>query len=183
MKIIHCLLNVKFDVTTHGKQHPLFFEREHWQLVENHIYCLVKQQWQHIEIHPLLAKSALTAQGKLHPLISERAQWQHVENQTHYLVYYSDKRKTIHCLLSVHWKHMENQIHCFLREDWQHVETSSTAKWNSTDNVWKSIHCLLNVIWEHTKNRLEIGSSNMWKTYPLLSETAGVAYGNPSTAC
>ena len=154
MKIIHCLLNIKFDVTTHGKQHPLFFEREHWQLVENHIYCLVKQQWQHIEIHPLLAKSALTAQGKLHPLISERAQWQHVENQTHYLVYYSDKRKTIRCLLSVHWKHMENQIHCFLREDWQHVETSSTAKWNSTDNVWKSIHCLLNVIWEHTKKNI-----------------------------
>ena len=44
--------------------------------------------------------------------------------------------KTIHCLLNVHWKHVENQIHCFLREDWQHVETTSTAKWNSSDNIW-----------------------------------------------
>ena len=37
-------LPIKCDVTTHGKQHPLFLEREQWQLVENHIYCLVKQQ-------------------------------------------------------------------------------------------------------------------------------------------
>ena len=74
MKIIHCLLNVKCDVKTHGKKHPLSFEREQWQLVENHIYCLVKQQSQHIEIHPLLAKCVLTAQGKLHSLIFEREQ-------------------------------------------------------------------------------------------------------------
>ena len=145
MKIIHCLLNVKFDVTTHGKQHSLFFEREHWQLVESHIYCLVKNQWQHIEIHPLLAKCALTAQGKLHPLISEREQWQHVENQTHYSVHYSDKMENhpllINCALKTHGK--PNPL------VFERGQTTSTAKWNSSDNIWKSIHCLLNGICEH----------------------------------
>ena len=37
-------LPIKCEKTTHGKQHPLFLEREQWQLVENHIYYLVKQQ-------------------------------------------------------------------------------------------------------------------------------------------
>ena len=37
-------LPIRCDVTTHGKQNPLFLEREQWQLVENHIYYLVKQQ-------------------------------------------------------------------------------------------------------------------------------------------
>ena len=37
-------LPIKCEVTTHGKQHSLFLEREQWQLVENHIYYLVKQQ-------------------------------------------------------------------------------------------------------------------------------------------
>ena len=51
-------------VTTHGKQYPLFFESELQQHVENHIHCYMKQQLQHMEIHPLLIKWAMTTHGK-----------------------------------------------------------------------------------------------------------------------
>ena len=61
--------------------------------MENQIHCLVKQQWQHMEIHPVLTKCALTGQEKLYPLMFEREQWQHVENSIHCLVHFSDKMK------------------------------------------------------------------------------------------
>ena len=94
----HSLL-IKSAVKTNRKPNPLLFERGQWQHVENHIHCLVKQQWQHMEILPLLTKFALTAQEKLHPLMFERKQWQHVENPIHCLVHYSDKMEN-HPLLS-----------------------------------------------------------------------------------
>ena len=44
--------------------------------------------------------------------------------------------KTIRCLLSVQWNHMENQIHCFFEKgQWQHVESH--------------IHCLVKQQWQH----------------------------------
>ena len=36
------------------KLHPLLFKREEWQHEKNKIHCLVKQQWQHMEIYPHL---------------------------------------------------------------------------------------------------------------------------------
>ena len=143
---IHSLLT-KCALKVQEKLHSLMFEREEWQHVKNPIHCLVKEQWQHIEIHPLLAKCALTAQGKLHPLISEREQdsmWK-IRHTTQFITV--TRWKIIHCLLIVHWKHMENQIHWFLREDRQHPllsETAvttygnpSTAYWMWCENTWK----------------------------------------------
>ena len=101
---IHCLVHFSNKMDNH----PQLFERGQWQHVENHIHCLVKQQQQHIEIHPVLNKCALKAQEKLYPLMFEREQWQHVENQTHYLVHYSDKMENhpllIKCALKAHGK-------------------------------------------------------------------------------
>ena len=120
---IHCLVHFSDKM----ENYPLLFERGQWQHVENHIHCLVKQQWQHMEIHPVLNKCALKAQEKLHPLMFERELWQHVENPIHCLVHNSDNIwNTFHCLLSVLWKHAENQIHCFLRE--------------GSDSMWKTTH-------------------------------------------
>ena len=104
---------------------PLLFKIEQWQHVENHIHCLVKQQWQHMEI--------------IHCLLN--VMWQHMENNIHCSLKVSSDNmwkitstatwnsvyniwKSIHCLLNVLWQHMENNIHC----SW---------KWSS-DNMWKT---------------------------------------------
>ena len=55
-----------------------------WQHKETYIHCEVKQQEQHIEVHPLLTKYAVTtAQGKLHALLFEREWSQNMEIQIH----------------------------------------------------------------------------------------------------
>ena len=137
--------------------------------MENQIHCMVKQQWQHMEVHPLLIKSVVRTDGKLKPLFFEREQWQHVENYLSCFLNKSDNiSKTIHCLLSVRWQHTENKIHCFLREGSDNMwKTTSNAKWNSNDNIWKSIHCLLNVPWQQIWNNihcsLKVSSNNIWK--------------------
>ena len=83
---IHPLL-IKCDVAIHGKQHPLFFQREQWQHLENCIYCLVNSSDNICkEIHPLLIKCALKTHGKQHPFFVEIEQWQHAENHIHCLV-------------------------------------------------------------------------------------------------
>ena len=48
------LLFSKCAVTTQGKLHPLLFKKEEWQHEKSNIRCLVKQQWQHMEIYPFL---------------------------------------------------------------------------------------------------------------------------------
>ena len=65
---------IKCAVKTHGKTNPLLFKRGKWQHVENHIHCLLKQQWQYMEIYRLLTNCALTSQGKLHAHIFEKEQ-------------------------------------------------------------------------------------------------------------
>ena len=173
---IHCLVHYSDKM----ENHPLLFERGQWQHVENDIHCLVKQQWQHMEIHPVLTKFALKAREKLHPLMFERKLWQYVENPIHCLVLNSGNIwNTFHWFLSVLWKHAQNQIHCFLRE--------------GSDNMWKTTHtllsetavtacarepirCLLNVLWEQMENNihcfLKKRSDNMWKTVYTLCEAA-----------
>ena len=152
--------------------------------MENHIHCLVKQQWQHMEIYPLLTKCALTAQEKLHLLMFEREQWQHVENPIHCLVHYSDKMEShpllfqrgqwhvenhTHCLVEQQWRHMEmrpvptkctlkayEKLHplMFERELWQHVENPIHCLVHNSDNIWNTFHCLLNVLWKHAENQI-----------------------------
>ena len=66
--------------------------------VENHIHCLLKQQWQPMEVHPLLIKCLMTGQGKQNPLLFDREQW----------------------------KYVENYIHCMVRQQWQYGSPSIT---------------------------------------------------------
>ena len=76
----------KYAVKTHGKSSQLLFERGQWQHVENHIHCLVKQQWQYKEIHPLSIKCDMTTHGKQHLLFFKREHWQLVKSHIHCLV-------------------------------------------------------------------------------------------------
>ena len=68
---IHPVLN-KCALKAQEKLHPLMFEREQWQHMENPIHCLVYYS-DKMENHPLLSARALTTCGKLHPLLSETA--------------------------------------------------------------------------------------------------------------
>ena len=68
---IHPVLN-KCALNAQEKLHPLMFEREQWQHVENPIHCLVHYS-DKMENHPLLSARALATCGKPHPLLSETA--------------------------------------------------------------------------------------------------------------
>ena len=68
---IHPVLN-KCALKAQEKLHPLMFEREQWQHMENPIHCLVYYS-DKMENHPLLSARALTTCGKPHPLLSETA--------------------------------------------------------------------------------------------------------------
>ena len=138
------------------------------------IHCLLNVQWQSI---------------KNHPFIFERRQWQHAENHIHCLAKYQWHHlwNSIDCLLNMERQCNKNYIHCFLQETGENMwKITSTAKWNSSDNIWKTIHCLLNVWWKIKKTI----SIFLWKRvvtkygklHPLLSETAVTTYWNPSTA-
>ena len=174
----HSLL-IKSAVKTNRKPNPLLFERGQWQHVENHIHCLVKQQWQHMEILPLLTKFALTAQEKLHPLMFERKQWQHVENPIHCLVHYIDKMGN-HPLLFErgHWQHVENHIHCLVKQqsqqmeihpvltkcalkarEKQHLPMFEREQWQHVENP---IHCLVHSS-DNISNTFHCLLSVLWK--------------------
>ena len=70
----------KYAVTVTGKLHPLLFKREEWQREKNNIHCLVKQQWQHLEIYPFLINFV----KKLNAFLFKRHYRQHVENHIHF---------------------------------------------------------------------------------------------------
>ena len=177
---IHCLVHFSYKM----ENHPLLFERGQWHHVENPIHCLVKQQWQNMEIHPVLNTCALKLQEKLHPLMFEIEQWQHVGNSIHCLLHYSNKMENhpllfergqwhvendIHCLVKQQWWHMEihlvptkcalkayEKLHplMFARELWQHVENPMHCLVHNSDNIWNTFHCLLNVLWKHAENQI-----------------------------
>ena len=138
-----------------GKLHPLIFERQQWQHVQNHIHCLVHYS-DNMESHPLLIKCAVKTYRKPNPLLFERNQWQNVE-------------KHIHCLVKQQWKHMEIHLlplKCDVRiHRKQHPLFFEREQWQLRKN---HIHCLLNVPWQHKENRihwfLREGSDRMWKT-------------------
>ena len=131
-------LPLKCDVTIHGKQHSLFFKNDQWQLVKNHIHCLLNVPWQHKEncIHWFLKEGS----DKMWKITSA-AWWNNSDNIL----------KSIHCLL-----HMENNIHCSFKESSDNMcKTTSTSLWKAvTTYVRKSIHGLLNVLWEHMENNI-----------------------------
>ena len=69
---IHPVLN-ESDLKAQEKLHPLMFEREQWQHVENPIHCLVHYR-DKMENNPLLSARAFTTCGEPHPMLSETAE-------------------------------------------------------------------------------------------------------------
>ena len=155
---------------------------------ENQIHCLMKHQWQHMEIYPLLIKCPMTRHGKQHPLFFNSKQWQHIENHIHCMVKQQWQHMEVHpllikCAMRTHgklqpllfdrdqWQNVENYMHCKAKQHWQHMKILPLLfKCPATTRKTTSI-----VLWKRavTTNK---------KSHPLHDETTVTTYRNPSTA-
>ena len=152
--LIHCLVHCSDKI----ENHPLLFERGHWQYLENQIHCLVKQQWQHMEIHPVLCihwclKESSDNMWKPHILFSAQ-QWKHMEHLPLFIKCAVKTRRKPNPLL-------------FERGSDKMWKTTHTASWNSRttyeNNHPLPIKCDVTTHGKNIHCSLKENSGNLWK--------------------